>query len=173
MFHKLLSQSCFWCSSFLTSWLFFCLQAPIVQMETSTKCYVCHADKTKASNRHLSFFQYLHTYPFLFLLFYLFCKPNFVSLFPKFTHTRFPSGLDYLPDQVWRIKWLTALKFSQEIIDKPPSQIERGYIICERHFTDASITNGKRLVHGSVPDLFLDEIGNNEVQVYLSFCFKK
>lgn len=133
-------------------------------METSTTCYVCHADKTIAFNRYLSFFQYLHKwFSFMNIL------PITQFLFLILAHIRFPSGLGHLPDQVWRIKWLTALKFSPEIIDKPPTQIERGWIICERHFADSCFIDGKLLIHGSVPELYLDEMRSNEVLFYFPF----
>jgi len=74
-----------------------------------------------------------------------------------------------LPDQVWRSKFLAALKFPQEIIDKPPSELEKKRIICGRHFMDSCFTSngdGKVLLnHGSIPELYLEELQNNHVQV--------
>ncbi len=62
--------------------------------------------------------------------------------------------------------FLAALKFSQDIIDKPPSQIEVRRVICNRHFTASCFTEEKLLIHGSVPELCLDEIRNNDVNKF-------
>jgi len=163
-FHELLSQqqSHFWCFSFFTTPLFVFAGIHFA-METFSECYVCRAGIPGNSNvfsRDLTLYSYLHTFIFFNIKYIL--QINLVFIFAN----RFPSWPGHNPDQVWRSKFLAALKFSQDIIDKPPSQIEVRRVICNRHFTASCFTEEKLLIHGSVPELFLNEIRNNDVNKF-------